>query len=110
MNQTMEEILMAWDTSIFPLQSLEFVNTIKESIIQPVQGIELLGLQINFQGITLTFPQGKALGIVQYSPEQISDPLAVLIAFLQLNWPVIDTENEIRMLLPICNISEFKFC
>ena len=68
-SQTVDEILMARDTLIFLFQHLGFVINIKKSILQPVQEIELLGLQINSQETAFTLPQEKVQGLIKYCRE-----------------------------------------
>ena len=59
MGQTMEEILMSRDTTIFLLQHLGFILNMEKSILNPVQEIEFLGLIVNSVKMTLSLPEQK---------------------------------------------------
>ena len=96
-SQTVDEILMARDTLIFLFQHLGIVINIKKSILQPVQEIELLGLQINSQETAFTLPQAKVQGLIKYCqevPQKLrrlieslcSTAQAVLPAFFQVRY------------------------
>ena len=59
MGQTMEEILMSRDTTIFLLQHLGFVLNMEKSILNPAQEIEFLGLTVNSAKMTLSLPEQR---------------------------------------------------
>ena len=59
MGQTMEEILMSRNTTIFLLQHLGFILNMEKSILNPVQKIEFLGLIVNSVKMTLSLPEQK---------------------------------------------------
>ena len=59
MGQTMEEILMSRDTTIFLLQHLGFILNMEKSILNPVQEIEFLGLTVNPVKMTLSLSEPK---------------------------------------------------
>ena len=55
----MSEIFIARDTVIFLLQHVGFVMNLKKCVLDPAQEIELLGLIVNCQTITLSLPEDK---------------------------------------------------
>ena len=57
--QTMEEVLMSRDTTIFLLQHLGFIWNMEKSILNPVQEIEFLGLTLNSVKTTLSLPEQR---------------------------------------------------
>ena len=55
----MSEIFMAKDFVIFLLQHLDFLINLKKCVLDPAQEIELLGLIVNSQTMTLPLPAEK---------------------------------------------------
>ena len=59
LGNSMSEIFIARDTVIFLLQHVGFVMNLKKCVLDPAQEIELLGLIVNCQTITLSLPEDK---------------------------------------------------
>ena len=55
----MSEIFMTKDFVIFLLQHLDFLINLKKCVLDPAQEIELLGLIVNSQTMTLPLPAEK---------------------------------------------------
>ena len=56
---TMEEILVAWDSVIFLLQDLGFVTNFKKCVSEPTEEVEFLGMIVNSKTMILSLPQEK---------------------------------------------------
>jgi hypothetical protein len=59
MGQSLDEILMARDSTIFLLESLGFVINYKKSILNPTQCLEYLGILVNSLEMTFSLPSRK---------------------------------------------------
>ena len=68
------KILMARDTLIFLLQHLGFVINLKKSVLHPVKQIELLGLVIDTEKMTLTLSEKKLKYVSQRCQEIFAQP------------------------------------
>ena len=56
---TMEEILVPWDSVIFLLQHLGFVINFKKCVSEPTEEVEFLGMIVNSKTMILSLPQEK---------------------------------------------------
>lgn len=54
-----EEIILAQDTLLYHLESLQFFINIKKMVLQPTKLIEFLGVKINSVKMTLQLPPKK---------------------------------------------------
>ena len=59
LGNSMSEILIARDTVIFLLQHVGFVMNLKKCVLDSAQEIELLGLIVSCQTISLSLPEDK---------------------------------------------------
>ena len=65
MFQSIDNLLVARDTVIFLLQHLGFEINLRNSVMEPVQTIEYLGLVINSIQMTLSLTDEKVKGTLQ---------------------------------------------
>ena len=65
MSQSIERLLVARNTIIFLLQHLGLVINLKNSVMEPIQTIEYLGLVITSIQITLSLTEEKLKGILK---------------------------------------------
>ena len=77
MSQRIEELLFSRDTVIFLLIHLGFVINLKESMLNPVQKIEFLGLEIDSVAMKLSLPQRKVEEIVQMSQNALNNKITL---------------------------------
>ena len=75
MSQRIEELLFSRDTVIFLLIHLGFVINLKESMLNPVQKIEFLGLEVDSVAMKLSLPQRKVEKIFQMSQNALNNKI-----------------------------------
>ena len=63
MSQTIEDLEMARDTSIFLFQQLGFVIKLNKSVLTPTQLVEFLGLMIDSVAMSLSLPEEKVVNL-----------------------------------------------
>ena len=63
MSQTIEDLEMARDTSIFLFQQLGFVINLNKSVLTPTQLVEFLGLMIDSVAMSLSLPEEKVVNL-----------------------------------------------
>ena len=63
MSQTIEDLEMARDTSIFLFQQLGFVINLNKSVLTPTQLVEFLGLMIDTVAMSLSLPEEKVVNL-----------------------------------------------
>ena len=69
MGQTFQKIMTARDTLIFLVQNLGFVISLKNSVLQPLKQLNVLGLQINAEETILPLSDEKLTHIIQQCQE-----------------------------------------
>ena len=93
MGNTLSEIHTARDTTIYLLQSLEFVINFKKSILTPSQSLEFLGVIVDSLSMTLRIPQEKTMELRKICTETLTSKnislrkLAKIIGKLQATAP-----------------------
>ena len=97
MVQTMEEILMSRDITIFLLQHLGFILNKEKSILNPVQEIEFLGLTVNSVKMALSLPEQR----IKWIQDQCQDLFVKgLVTVLELTKLIDLLASTIQPVLP----------
>ena len=65
MGETLQEIEMARDSTIFLFHHLGFVINLKKSVLTPQTRIEFLGIVIDSNAMTISLPEGKAQSLTK---------------------------------------------
>ena len=81
---SLEEIVMSWDTVIFPLQHLGFFINWKKSVLKPVQEIEFLGLKINSDTLELPLNKTKIHKVASECQNLLNNPQTSILDLTRL--------------------------
>ena len=95
MGETLQEIEIARDTTIFLFHHLGFVINLKKSVLTPQTRIEFLGIVIDSNAMTLYLPEGKAQSLTKLCQQTLTSQqitlreLSSLIGKLRATAPAI---------------------
>ena len=72
MGQSLKEIQMARDTTLFLLQNLGFLINFEKSVLEPTHTLEYLGIMINSLNMTFSLPEDKSYHLINLCHQTIA--------------------------------------